>query len=444
MPAGGPGVADAAAERLSQRNVHYSNLNGVASALAVNMVHPFIGIYALRLGATTAQLGLLSSMPALFSLACVIPGGRLLARARSRQRVTFLLVAASRAFFLAYALAPLFERPAGAWFLVFAFGMTSLPATLAAVSFQSLVADVLTPRSRARALAYRAGLGSLTGIVPLLGIGLLLDRLPYPGGYQLVFAAAFAVGLAEGLLLLRLREAPVAPGGARGDGPRSPAGEASRIPSGETAAGRSHDPSLREILRHREFPAFATAAFVLHLGWSMGGPLFTKYRVQVMGADNAWISAFAAAESLAAVATAVYWARLGEHRGHRRVLWWAAAGVAGNVWLLAAVTALPLGTIPAVWAGVFNTGTNLMLFNSLLEMIPSGRRTGYLAYYAAAVNTAALVGPMLGVLLVDVAGIQPALCITGLVRAGGGLLFYAGLRRGCPVRVIRPVLGAVR
>ena len=403
-----------------RRNVRFNNLNGMAAALAANMVMPFLGIFALRLGASNLQIGLMSSLPAFFSLISAIPGGRVLDRAAHKQTAAFAMVVLARAFFIVYALAPLFAGPAGPWFLVGAIALTNLPATLANVAWQSLIAEALPPRARAQALAARTRLVALTGIIPLLITGPLLDALDFPSGYQIVFCLAFAVALVEAFLLLRLVEMPeeaMPNPGEPGGGP---------VPGAEVRRGAT----LAEVVGNRDFVGFEIAAFALYLGWGMGGPLFTRYRVSIMGANNTWISIYAVVESLAAVLSVLYWARLGDRRGNRNVLWWCAAGVAGNVWTLGLIIQLPLGMISAAWAGVFNTGTNLLLFNSLLQIVPARRRATFLAYHSTAINLAMLAGPLLAVFFMDRLGIRPALFISGAIRAVGGYLFWRSLRAG--------------
>lgn len=405
-------------EVLQRRNVRYSNLNGVTAALAANMVAPFLGIFALRLGATNLQIGLMSSLPAFFSLVSAIPGGRILDRAAHKQAAACGLVIAARAFFIVYALAPLFSGPTAPWFLVAAVALANLPTTLSQVAFQSLIAEVLPPRGRARALAARTRLISLAGIVPLLIVGRLMDVLRFPVGYQLVFAAAFGVGLIEALLLLRLVEMPEE---AMPD-PGQP-GATFNPANAFNASAPRRGATLAEVLSNREFVHFDMASLVLYLGWGMAGPLWTRYRVSIMGANNTWISVYAVTEALAAFAALFYWARLGERRGNRNVLWWVAMALAGNVWTLAAFVDLRFGLITPIWCGVFNSGANLLLFNSLLEIIPNRRRASYLAYHTTVINLAHLGGPLLAVALMDSLGIRQALFISGVVRMLGGLLF---------------------
>lgn len=46
-----------------QRNSQYNVLNAVMQSVSLNMIHPYIGILAIRLGADNLQLGYLSSWP---------------------------------------------------------------------------------------------------------------------------------------------------------------------------------------------------------------------------------------------------------------------------------------------------------------------------------------------------------------------------------------------
>lgn len=58
-------------------NIRWNNINGILNTLSQNMLTPFTGIFAIKLGAPDSLIAALSSWPALVSLLTMIPGARL-------------------------------------------------------------------------------------------------------------------------------------------------------------------------------------------------------------------------------------------------------------------------------------------------------------------------------------------------------------------------------
>lgn len=69
------------------RNLRWNNINGVFSTLSQNMLMPFTGIFAIKLGATDTQIAALSAWPALVSLFAMIPSARMVDRFSRKQKL---------------------------------------------------------------------------------------------------------------------------------------------------------------------------------------------------------------------------------------------------------------------------------------------------------------------------------------------------------------------
>ena len=92
-----------------ESNIRVNTLHGITQVMALNMVQPFIGIFAVKLGASNYQIALLSSAPAVVSLLAMIPGARFIDRYPRKKRVTMAFLMAHRTFFLGLACLPFFS-----------------------------------------------------------------------------------------------------------------------------------------------------------------------------------------------------------------------------------------------------------------------------------------------------------------------------------------------
>jgi MFS family permease len=395
------------------RNIRLNNLNGVAATLALNMVTPFTGIFAIKLGASNLQVAMLSSLPALMSLLAMIPGAYLVDRVPRKKAVTAWFILASRAFFLVFALTPLFPPGLRATFLVGAVALRSFPEAIAGVSWQSFVAGAIPPGVRTGAFAYRQAITGVAGTVSVLVAGWLLDVLAFPSGYQIMFAVGFLVAMAEVAFFLGMHEA-----------------EAPRTHGSQSARGIGLGGWLREFLGHRSYLRFTAGSVVFHFGWQMAWPLFLRYQVDVLGATNTWMSIFTVTNSLSSVVTYRLWARWSDRVGTRTLLPLAALGLSTvPIGFVLSKTPLALALFN-LWVGIFGGGMTFLLFNALLEVAPNDRRTSYIAYYNTLISLSGTIAPVIGVGLMERFDLVRALLAAAGFRLLGALAFWATERKG--------------
>lgn len=394
-------------------NLRWNNINGVFSTLSQNMLMPFTGIFAIKLGATDAQIAALSSWPALVSLFAMIPGARMVDRYPRKKPLVAGFMLFNRVFFLLLALMPFIVRDESRRPLLFVamIALMNVPGAVANVSWQSFIGSVIPADRRAMAFATRNQLMGFCGVVASLVAGLIMDRLSFPSGFQIMFFAGFVLAMLEVTAFLRIEETPAAP--------------QALVPRDRV--------SLSTRLKHtwqvmRGYPAywrFAAASLVFHFGWQMGGPLFTKYQVQELHATSSWVSIISVCSTVGSVLAYPLWARLSERYGNKRLLIFSTLGMAltpvfyaisSQPWMLAALSIL---------VGISTAGTLLLLFNGLLEVSPEQNRTQYIAYHNTATNVVAVLSPYVAIAMVAAANIRVALIGAAIFRGLGALAFAA-------------------
>lgn len=411
-------------QRTLERNLRFNEYNGIAFTLGFNLFNPFLGIFALKLGAPDSYIALLSSLPALTAVLAMVPSARLVDRFPRKKWLTAWFILFSRIFYLLVALLPWLAPGHAALALVIVVGLMNIPGAIVTVAWQSFIAGVVPSSMRNPVFARRNLLMSAAGLVPLILAGPLIDSLPLPVGYQVAFGIAFLFGVVEMLLLLGIHEP------APEQRPSAPDAPGNRVLSAAALRLRL----LGTLHRYPTYWRYAVAAFFFHISWMMAWPLFTIYNVDVLGASNSWIATINVVNTVASILTYNYWGRLADRIGTMRATAFSAAGLAVFPVLVALSTSLPMVTFMNIFVGAFGGAMNFLLFNALLEVAPETNRTGYIAIYNTLVNVAAMVSPIIGVALKAALTIQGAFYLTGVLRLLGALGFLWAYRSGRALR----------
>jgi hypothetical protein len=398
--------------RLRASNHALIQADGVAIGIA-GAVGPFLPVFLVRLGASGAQVGLLTSIPAVAAFLLALPIGHWLQRRRnivpwfSRSRLLQQLAYAGMA--IAVVLVPS-EWTLTAILAVWAVAM--LPNTVCLVAFPILMDAAAGPRGRYDLLSRRWSVMGLATAVTVVAVGQLLGRVPFPTNYELFLVAVTCVGGASYWLTSSIRipnQAP-APGDA---GPSLPA----RIRQLASVVG-SRPSFLRYELR----------AFIYVAGTALATPLVPLFYVREIHAPDAWIGIIGAGQAAGAL-LGYTTARTVSRRwgGHAVLLPALLAGSLVPVLLsvmhdLAAVAAL------AVLSGFFAAGANLALFDELLQRIPRSVGVTFSSVDQTIQNLALVVAPIAGGLLATEIGIRSALEVAGVVALASVALFALDAR----------------
>ncbi|MBN1658990.1 MAG: MFS transporter [Anaerolineae bacterium] len=395
---------------------------GVLSASAMS----FLSVYAARLGATGFQIGLLSAAPAAVNLLLALPSGRWLEHQRMDGAV-FWSALLHRAFYLLWIPLPMLLAPQEQiWTLVAATLAMSIPGTVLSVGFNALFADVVPPEWRGHVVGVRNAVMAVVYVTVSLLAGYVLDVLPFPKGYQVVFAIGF-VGAVMSTFHLRfvvlrpgasphprvgraLRD-PATPGRLRGVADALRPGVALRF----LTRRRGAPLSLPEIIAG-PFGRVLLVLFAFHLAVNLAIPLFPIHWVSELHLSDRYIGLGTALFYVSVFLGSTQLNSLVQRIGNRRVT---AVG-AMIMSLYPALMALASGaTLFLIASAVGGFGWSLAggaLANYLLEEIPADRRPAHLAWYNLAMNAALLLGSMAGPILGRIVTIPVALGIFAVAR----------------------------
>jgi MFS family permease len=177
---------------------------GILSGSSIN----FLSVYATRLGATGFQIGLLSSMAAAISLALAIPAGRWLESQNINKAVFRASVWYRLGYLLWVPLPWLFGEQAQVWALIVITLLMAIPLTPLSVGFNALFAASVPPEWRAHVAGVRNILLAIAFMLSSLGSGYLLEHVPFPTGYQIVFGIGFLGAVMSSLHLYFIKPLP--------------------------------------------------------------------------------------------------------------------------------------------------------------------------------------------------------------------------------------------
>jgi MFS family permease len=400
---------------LIERNIWYLYLEilwaGVLSAAAA-----FNATFAVRLGATNTMVGWLSSIPALLAVILLLPSARFLeTKAKRTPWVWGSLFIARLGYGLIVFIPWLIPRPYQAHALVWLLIIISAPAAFFGAGFTPLLADMIPEGDRARVFANRNIILSATVAVltflsgKWLEAGTQIRWVTFPLNYQILYFVGFAGSMISMVYLLKLQVPP-----------SKVIGRQRRTPKERLALSK-----LKGLLtENRDFALMIGNTLVFNLGAWMVMPLYIPFFVNERRATDGWIGLNSMLANIGVIAGYLFWQRQVRTWGYYRTLLVTIPFAASYAFLVSLFPNLTAILVWGVLISVINPGVDLSHFNILLKLCPEDRRATYMAFFAAAMNAGAFVGPMIGVGLSELWGIRPVLLIGGSIRLAGALLFH--------------------
>jgi MFS family permease len=377
--------------------------------------------FAIRLGATDTQVGLLTSLPALLAIVVLIPAGRFLNSRRSQRPWLLGSLALYRSGFLVIAILPwlTFLGISQGALLVFWLVFLSIPAHFFNVGFIPMLTEVIPPANRANVFTWRNVIFNATLSVCVYLYGQWLSRVDFPINYQVMYIVSYLITLLSLYFLLKIR-VPEKP-------PRI------EIQKRKRTLRESLDSFRQDMAAYADFATMVRNTLLHSVGLWMATPLYMLYFVKILDASDSWIGAHGAVASLATIAGFILWRkwmqRLGELRTLRLTI------IAAGLYPLLVGLTDSLGLI-LVWVainGLIAGGLSLSHLTTLLRVTPEKDRTGYTAIYMTIMNIGLFISPMVGVFLSERFGFGPVLVGCGMVTILGSASFWVWPIKSEPV-----------
>lgn len=406
---------------------NYRMMRGDSIAMGViGSVSPFLPVLIVRLGGSAFDVSLLTAIPAVGGFLLAIPVGAFL---QSKRRIIPWYSGSRMVAHMSYAVAAVVLLVAPPAIVVAAllavWAAAAVPSTFGMVAFPIVMDGAAGSRGRYELMSRRWAIMGLTTAVTVALIGQLLDRLPFPGNYQLVLVGFSIAGLISFRFSRQFRVPDAAP---------------APVTAGGRGVGRLRE-MIRTVRSEPAFLRFSARQLVYVFGARFAVPLIPLYYVREVGATDAWIGIIATAQSLALLVGYQVWRRLSTSRGRGLVLLATLLAVAIYPATLAFVDQLVVVAGLAAIAAVFSAGVDLSLFDELMKRIPRAYGVTFTSIDTALVNAASILAPLAGATLAVTVGIHAALQVASVIGLLGVVLFALD-HRGRSPGVSRPALDA--
>jgi MFS family permease len=399
-------------QRQNFRNVQIDAIGvGLSSAAG-----PFLPVFLTRLGATSLQVGLLSSMPGVTGLLLAIPIGRFL---QTRRNIIPWFSAARLLVISCYALTGLITllvpeaMAIKAILAIWAFA--TLPQTIVAVAFTVVMSTVAGPEHRYDLMSRRWSTLGLTSAITATVAGQILVRIAFPLNYQVVFFGLSVGGLISFIFSSRIVMPDLEP-------PKLAVSSSLKQAIGNYMA----------LLRtHPAFNVFVAKRFVFLFGVAFAAPLFPLYYVRVVHAPDSWIGIINTTSTIVMLFGYALWTRLSRKKGPRLVLLLTTLGVAVHPALVASTGQVQPIVVFAALVGVFQAGLDLVFFDELMKTVPEDYSATFVSLAQSLQYLSAIFAPLAGTYLADQFGLGVALVVGAIIRLAGFALFtwkYTGQR----------------
>lgn len=392
-------------------------LNGSAIA--------YLSVFATRQGASAFEIGLLTALPAIINLTFALPAGRWL-QDRPLGQTVFRTSIWTRIFYLVWVVLPVLLLPRGQVLaLVLLTTLMSIPATSLAIGFNSLFAAAVPPEWRAQVAGVRNAAYALTSIIVTLLCGWLLERLPFPLGYQVVFAIGVVGALMSSLhlIFIHVPDKPVRATVKRSLRDWGHPGALTAWLSLRTSVGlrflarRSTKVNLATVgVLSGRYRRVLLMVFALHLALYLSVPLTPLQMVNGLGLSDEIIGVGNAVFFAALFVGSMQLDAICRRMSHQRALGLGFMVMSLYPLLLAFSGHLFIFLLASVIGGAGWAITGGALGNYVLERVPDDQRPTYLAWYNMALQGGTLFGSLVAPTLAGWWGLAAALLIAAVVR----------------------------
>ncbi len=385
-----------------QHNLRMFFFDGIFAASQDAIHVTYLTLYVLALGATKAQIGLMSALGSLGAMLLLLPGAILAEKSPSRKWLVVLSGGGiSRLMLLGFAVLPFFLSGESAVMaaiamkvIMDAFSNLSMPA------WTSLTADIVPLAWRGRYFGTRNMFMGIANMLVTFIAGQMIVHAATPlEGYQKVYLLALVLGISSTVFFASIRET-----------------QSSHVASQKGLEVYKPRVLLQGLKRDPNFVAFCISQMVWNFSVNIAGPFFSVYQVEVLNSTPAIIGIQSIIASVSGLPAQRLFGTLNDRWGPRKVLLLTGFLIPFMpfVWLLVRSPWHP--TPINIWAGFMWAGYSLASFNFLLSISTQETRARYSALYQIAVTLSLAAGSAFGGFLVQHVGYPAIFISSGIGR----------------------------
>jgi len=402
-------IPGSAISKETKKAMELNTVEGAFAVAADNLAAPYLGLFALALGASPSQIGMLTAFPNFMGNVLQIPAALLAERQKDKRWIIIVGGYLNRSSWILMALLPFLVPPAYRVAVVITLAtFRIMAANLGVPAWTALQASLIPKSMRGQYYANRNMVLNACAVLATL-LATVLLRLEFPRNYQILFVITTILGLISVYLFSKIAFDQTPP--------------KEKISSGESYL-KKVKAFAKEIGSQKDFSSYVVSAIVWNLGIQIASPLFVVYFVEDLGGPAGSWALFSAVNLASMVLIQRYWGRLADFFGQKSVMMASGLGIITLplLWWIAPNTWFPF--IIHIVNGVLWGGYNLAAFNLLLEVTPDDSRSVYVGVYNTMMGVATAVGPLIGGFAAEVVGLRPIFLVSSATRALALYLFY--------------------
>jgi len=406
-------------ESENRRALRISLIEGIPANILGNLLGgPLQTVYLTYLGFTAFHIGFVLAIPP-FALLIQIIIAFVMQTWQNRRFFVVLFGVIHRILWVGTGLIPL-TFTEDAWIPVYiALWLVSMVSGQAGgVIWTSLMADVVPPSVRGKYFGIRNTIHWAVVCLTLLAGGQIMEWLPGPQGFTVLFTISAACIFWNGWALSRYPNPPFQP----------------------SESGRS----MRMFIRPFADRRFLSATLFISLFILLQNiviPLFSYVMLEIINLSTSKVTLIIMLQNLVMMVSYYYWGILNSRYSTNTLLLWTFPLISAACAVWAGMAILPVILVLMVvhiLLGFGFAGYNLLVFNFLIGDSPKSERPMYVAVFSAFTGIAGFVGPIAGGWLYDKAATGPQWLQTY------GLTTYAGLALMVLSLVIAPFVFKTR
>jgi MFS family permease len=362
--------------RKVRRSLRLSVLDGAAFSAMAGLTQNYITPFALALKATTAQIGLLASVPNFTMALSQLAAPNLSERAGSRKGFILPMVFMHALMWLPILLVPYVFPGPKIWWLIGFITLSGVLSSIANPAWGSMMADLVPEEVRGRYFSFRGRIaGFITLIFSFIGGGVLqLFTGNVFAGFAIIFAGAMLFRLLSLYFLSGMYEPPI-------------------------SLGKGSRQSLLHMVRHlgsSNLGRFTLYVAMINFATNLAGPFFAVYMLRDLKFNYLTYMLIISFNAIANLVSLTFWGRR--------------ADLAGNIKVIR-VTSFLIPFVPLVWLGSSNvyylmgaeilsgfawSGFNLAIVNFVYDASEPENRTKQIALFNSTTLVAACLGALIG------------------------------------------------
>jgi MFS family permease len=378
-------------KKLSEGQIRKTKKNSVIDGSAYSVMYGFgeqyVTPFAIRLGATNSEIGILASVPSFIGALFQIVGAKLTDNWKDRKKIVTWFVLLQSFILLPLFIVPFFTK--SVLLLTIIFTVYMVCANIMGPPWSSWIGDVIPENQRGNYFGLRNKIVIGTMMFSVLFAGLILtyfENINIWTGFGILFTIAF-IGRLVSWSYLRKQYEP------------------------QYVIHPNTYFSLKDFIKkmpETNFGNFVIFRSLIAFAVMIAAPFFAAYMLKNLGFNYIEYTLVVLAPMLVKSLTMTYWGKYSNRFGTRNILivsafliatipiWWFFSGYffEGKHFLLYILLVIE-GISGFAWAGF-----ELTTFNYILETVKPEKRPRCFAYFNVIFGTAVLLGGLLGSYLV--------------------------------------------